>query len=269
MRCFRRRRTVRGPRVRVPTRVGVGACLQNYLPRRGLSCRPAYAYSAYTKIASRELLLAAPTSAVQSCGIGSDRSRASIRAARIFSARAPLDLDRDGRDASRSRRPPRRHRALAGNVARAPLHIRPANGCRPAGASGEISFFMTEPAACVTAPPRFVLAEDRRGTAFTFAPLQADAFATAIASDRRAALPDSVVVKTEDGKLLTRSDAVTYILQRLGGLWRVIAAGLALAPRGMRDAVYNFIARIRYRLFAREADSCPVLPPELRSRFRS
>jgi predicted DCC family thiol-disulfide oxidoreductase YuxK len=31
--------------------------------------------------------------------------------------------------------------------------------------------------------------------------------------------------------------------------------------------MYDWVARIRYRLFARPADVCPVMPPELRRRF--
>ena len=229
----------------------------------------AYAYSAYTRIAaSRELLLAAPASAVQLVAVGA------IGLELLY---APLAVFRRAR--------PWIWTAMAGmHLARGVLigAIEPSLGMLlvhlftfdpqwvPARWSERRDqFFYDGTCGLCHRATRFVLAEDRLGTAFTFAPLQADAFATAIASERRAALPDSAVVKTEDGKLLTRSDAVIYILQRLGGLWRVIAAGLSLVPRGLRDAVYNFIARIRYRLFAREADSCPVLTPELRSRFQS
>ena len=116
---------------------------------------------------------------------------------------------------------------------------------------------------------RFVLAEDRGGTAFVFAPLQGDTFAAAFARDRRTALPDSVVVRTENGEVLTRSDAATYILARLGGVWRLVGAGLSLAPAALLNAAYDFVARMRYRLFARETTLCPVLPADLRSRFRS
>jgi predicted DCC family thiol-disulfide oxidoreductase YuxK len=115
---------------------------------------------------------------------------------------------------------------------------------------------------------RFVVSEDRPGTAFVFAPLQGETFAAAIASERRSVLPDSVVVRTEAGELLTRSDAVIYTLQRLGGVWRVIAAGMRVVPRGPRNAVYDFVARIRYRVWGRELTVCPVLPPDLRSRFQ-
>jgi predicted DCC family thiol-disulfide oxidoreductase YuxK len=38
-------------------------------------------------------------------------------------------------------------------------------------------------------------------------------------------------------------------------------------PRRLRDIGYNAIARSRYRLFARPKEACPMLPPDLRSRF--
>jgi predicted DCC family thiol-disulfide oxidoreductase YuxK len=38
-------------------------------------------------------------------------------------------------------------------------------------------------------------------------------------------------------------------------------------PRRLRDFVYDFVARIRYRVFGRRDDLCPVMPPELRARF--
>jgi predicted DCC family thiol-disulfide oxidoreductase YuxK len=114
---------------------------------------------------------------------------------------------------------------------------------------------------------RFVLSEDRSGTAFSFGALQGETFAETTTREQRCALPDSIVVRTEHGELLVRSDAVVYILRRLGGMWRVIAAAISLAPRGLRNGIYDFIARIRHRVFGRAKTLCPVLPADLRSRF--
>jgi predicted DCC family thiol-disulfide oxidoreductase YuxK len=116
---------------------------------------------------------------------------------------------------------------------------------------------------------RFVLSEDRDGTAFTFAPLQGETFAGVIAGHDRSTLPDSVIVRTEAGELLTRSDAVLYTLLRLGGLWRILAVALRVVPRRLRNGGYDFVARIRYQLVARARSFCPILPPDLRSRFQS
>lgn len=101
---------------------------------------------------------------------------------------------------------------------------------------------------------RMVLAEDRSGTAFTFSPLPG--------SDQA-----SVIVETADGRTLTKSDAVIQILHRLGGLWRIIGVVFGLVPRALRDVGYDFVARIRYRIFGKTKDACPLLPADLRSRF--
>ena len=101
---------------------------------------------------------------------------------------------------------------------------------------------------------RFVLAEDRSGNAFRFEPL-----------------PDgdktSVIVQTADGRTLERSDAVIHILQRLGGFWRVFGIAFGILPLVVRNAMYDGVARVRYRIFGRTKDACPIVPPDLRSRF--
>jgi predicted DCC family thiol-disulfide oxidoreductase YuxK len=114
---------------------------------------------------------------------------------------------------------------------------------------------------------RFVLAEDRDGTAFRFAPLEGTTFRTAVAAKERNALPHSLAVLTGDGVLRTRSAAVLYVLQRLGGLWRLLAAVVAVVPAGLWDRVYDDIARVRHRLFRPPPAACPLLPAALRGRF--
>jgi predicted DCC family thiol-disulfide oxidoreductase YuxK len=114
---------------------------------------------------------------------------------------------------------------------------------------------------------KFVLKHDRSGTTFRFAPLQGETFRTRVPANRRAILPDSMAVQTIDGSLLMRSNAWIHILRRLGGKWKIVAAVAAAVPQSLRDMVYTFIARIRYRVFGRRDDVCPVTPPDLRARF--
>jgi predicted DCC family thiol-disulfide oxidoreductase YuxK len=113
---------------------------------------------------------------------------------------------------------------------------------------------------------RAVVAADRAG-AFGFAPLGGDTFRAAVPVERRASLPDSIVVSRPDGELLERSDATLYILSRLGVGWRALGALVGLVPRGLRDAAYDFVARNRARWFAPPADACPLVPAHLRPRF--
>lgn len=114
---------------------------------------------------------------------------------------------------------------------------------------------------------RFLLAEDPDGIAFRFAPLGSDTFVAHVPEAERARLPDSLVLLTVDGRVLTRSAAVRHLMERLGGIWRALAAALHVVPAAAQDATYDAIARLRHRLFARPKDACPLLPPHLRARF--
>jgi predicted DCC family thiol-disulfide oxidoreductase YuxK len=114
---------------------------------------------------------------------------------------------------------------------------------------------------------KFVLKHDRSGNAFRFAPLQGETIQSHISAERRASLPNTFVVLRRDGELLMRSNASLHILERLGGCWRILANILRVIPRGLRDLMYDFVARIRFRLFGRRDDLCPVVPPNLRARF--
>ena len=114
---------------------------------------------------------------------------------------------------------------------------------------------------------RFVLARDGGSTVTRFAPLQGQLFKVRVEEAKRASLPDSLVVLTADGELLTRSAAVLHILRRMGGVWRLIAAIGAVVPRPIRDVAYDGVARIRTRVFGTREDACPVIPASARSRF--
>jgi len=115
----------------------------------------------------------------------------------------------------------------------------------------------------------FVLEHDRDGTLFRFAPLQGETFQRVVSPEERRMLPDSVVVLTADNGLLVRSDAFLHISRKLGGAWKVLGTALSIVPRGLRDFVYDFVARVRFKVFGRREDLCPVMPPELRARFDS
>ncbi len=68
-----------------------------------------------------------------------------------------------------------------------------------------------------------------------------------------------------DHTALSRSDGALYILKRLKVPWRLLTA-LSIVPRGIRDAVYDYIARRRYGWFGERAD-CVIVPLDQRHRF--
>jgi predicted DCC family thiol-disulfide oxidoreductase YuxK len=108
---------------------------------------------------------------------------------------------------------------------------------------------------------RFMIAEDPRGEAFRFAPL------AELSESERAGLPDSVVVRTSDGRTLVRSAAAIHVLRRLGGFSRVAGELLRVVPRPLRDLAYDGVARVRKRVFGTKVEACPMLPRHLRARF--
>jgi predicted DCC family thiol-disulfide oxidoreductase YuxK len=69
----------------------------------------------------------------------------------------------------------------------------------------------------------------------------------------------------EDGVLYAKSDAFLRIARHLGGAWPFIAV-FAVVPRTLRDAIYDWVARNRYRWFGR-SESCMVPRKEDAVRF--
>ncbi|MEA3013307.1 MAG: hypothetical protein QOD42_1852 [Sphingomonadales bacterium] len=120
-------------------------------------------------------------------------------------------------------------------------------------------------ALCVlcSANARFVLKHDRRGH-FRLASMQSDVGA---ALYRRFGIdpadPETFIL-VGAGRALRESDAVLAIWSGLGWPWRL--AGLArIVPRFIRDALYRWVARNRYRWFGRR-DACWL--PDARWRDR-
>lgn len=100
---------------------------------------------------------------------------------------------------------------------------------------------------------------------FRFASLQSDFAKELLAGyDLPPAALDTVIL-VENGKAYTRSDAALRVARKVGGLWSLLSAFL-IVPRPLRDLVYNFIARNRYRWFGKQ-ESCWLPTPDLRSRF--
>lgn len=112
---------------------------------------------------------------------------------------------------------------------------------------------------------RFILRRDRRRTV-RFAPLQGETAAGILARHPDLRGLDSMVWIDTGGCVRTRSDAALRIGRYLGGVWGVLAAIARIVPAALRDAVYDLVARTRYRVFGRY-DACPLPPAEHRGRF--
>jgi predicted DCC family thiol-disulfide oxidoreductase YuxK len=75
-----------------------------------------------------------------------------------------------------------------------------------------------------------MLRHDADGTRFRFAPIGSKAWHDAM-QGRMGPLPDSLVLRTADGRTLVRSDAVLRVAERMGGGWRIVARGAGLSRR--------------------------------------
>lgn len=109
---------------------------------------------------------------------------------------------------------------------------------------------------------QFVLASDRRGT-LRFGPLQGAFGRSVVVAHPELHDVDSVVWHDESG-VRVRGDAALAVLDYLGGGWRVLSGLGHLVPRRLRDALYDALARRRFRLAAR---ACLLPTPEERARF--
>jgi predicted DCC family thiol-disulfide oxidoreductase YuxK len=116
---------------------------------------------------------------------------------------------------------------------------------------------------------RWTLRQDGRGR-FSFAPLQGPTAEAVLRRHPHAAGIDSLLLVlwagTPDERVLVRSGAVIAAGRELGGVWRALAAIASLVPRRAGDAMYDFVARRRYRTFGKY-EVCPVPPPASRARF--
>lgn len=99
-----------------------------------------------------------------------------------------------------------------------------------------------------------------------FASLQSD-YAGKILPELQNEETFKTIVLLKDGKIYLRSDAALEISRELSGLWPLFY-GFKIIPRFIRDGIYNFIARHRYKWFGKQ-DACWIPTPDLNSRFVS
>ena len=116
-------------------------------------------------------------------------------------------------------------------------------------------------AMCVlcSANAQFVLNNDSRGH-FLLASMQGD---VGSAIYRKFGIdpsqPDTMVVVTGE-RVRRNSDAILSIYEGLGWPWRMLSI-FRVIPRFLRDPIYRFIARNRYRIFGKR-DACWLPTPD-------
>jgi predicted DCC family thiol-disulfide oxidoreductase YuxK len=107
---------------------------------------------------------------------------------------------------------------------------------------------------------QFVLARDGAGK-FRFASLQSTTARRLLGSD----VPRETIVLIDSGKTYVKSAAALRIARGLGFPWPILF-GLVVVPRPLRDWIYDWVARNRYRWFGKR-DACMLPTPQTRGRF--
>ena len=77
-------------------------------------------------------------------------------------------------------------------------------------------------------------------------------------------VPDSAVL-VYGGTYYTKADAVLKTASLLGGIYTLLKVGYIL-PRGMRNSIYDFVAKRRYKWFGKR-DECMIPTENLKSLF--
>lgn len=111
---------------------------------------------------------------------------------------------------------------------------------------------------------QFVLKRDTRNH-FLFASMQSRSGQEILRRfDLSADVVDSFVL-IENGRVYHRSTAALRVARKLRGLWPLLYVFI-IVPRTVRDTIYNWIARNRYRWFGKK-DECWLPTPDLKERF--
>ena len=111
----------------------------------------------------------------------------------------------------------------------------------------------------------FVLKRDRIGH-FKFAAMQTPPGRDLLT--RHGIDPDDPLsfLLLENGRGYTDTDAIVRILRSFGVRWRFVALLMSIVPRFIRDPLYRWIARHRYRLFG-QRPSCLLPSADVADRF--
>lgn len=128
---------------------------------------------------------------------------------------------------------------------------------------GPIILFDAECVLC-SANAQFVLKHDTTGR-FRLASMQGDV-GSALYRAHGMDPKDPVSILVVEGERVRQdSDAVLSIYEGLGYPWRLMAV-FRLVPAFLRDPVYRWVARNRYRWFGKR-DECWLAPPAYRDRI--
>ena len=110
----------------------------------------------------------------------------------------------------------------------------------------------------------FTIKRDKKRT-LKFAPLQSDAGQQLLRQFNLSTTQFNSFVFIEKGVVYTRSTAALKVSKYLTTFWPLLQ-GFLIVPAFIRDGIYNFIAKNRYKWFGKK-EQCMMPTPAIRERF--
>lgn len=110
---------------------------------------------------------------------------------------------------------------------------------------------------------QFILKRDHKKH-FVFASLQSD-IGQQLLSKYKVSTSVETIILLQNEKYFSQSTAALEIARKLSGAWPLLYAFI-LIPRFIRDGIYDWISRNRYRFFGKK-DACMIPSPEWKNRF--
>ena len=110
----------------------------------------------------------------------------------------------------------------------------------------------------------FVIKRDP-GNVFKFAPLQEKQGALLLKTHAIDIQKLDSIVLIENGNVYTKSSAALRIARKMSNLWPLFFV-LLIIPSFIRDGVYDFIAKNRYKWFGKK-EQCIIPTPGLKEKF--
>lgn len=111
---------------------------------------------------------------------------------------------------------------------------------------------------------QFVIKRDQKNY-FKFAALQSDFAKNELSKHQLKIEEGNSFVLLENGKVYEQSTAALKVARKLNGVWPLLYIFI-IVPRFIRNTVYNYIAKNRYKWFGQQ-ESCWVPTPELKHKF--
>jgi predicted DCC family thiol-disulfide oxidoreductase YuxK len=111
---------------------------------------------------------------------------------------------------------------------------------------------------------RFVIKHDKRKQ-FMFASLQSAAGQQLLKQYQLPLQSFNSFVLIQHQKVFLKSTAALMVAKKLKGITKLLY-GFIIVPSFLRNGVYNFIAKNRYKWFGKR-DNCMIPTPELNARF--